>query len=532
MILRKPYAFFIKHFKLIHIVLAILLGYSVYKTKLLLDFFNEYSINIIDIQGQDLITPLLPFLYQIIALLIIGVSLIVLVVMIVKKKPSLFYIITIVSAIFTFVIIQVAKNTLNGLSETILDSRTIMLVRDLITVCFLVQLPIIVITIIRATGFDVRKFDFQTDLKKLEIADEDREEVEVEIKFDTNKSIRGLRRKIRFLKYAYKENKLAFNISFSLIGISLFSFIIFSFISKEKIIEQNTYFYGNNFSINLIDSYLVNTDYKGNLIDIDYYYLILKINIKNNTSNPLTLDIATTKILIDNYVYTPITKYRDSFFDFGNIYQNEEITNEYQNILLVYEIPKELIKKEIIFSFVDKNTIDKNGTFKATKVNVNYQDLTGISSSNITKLNNDLIFKDSILDDFKINISAFDISDKYKLKYNFCIKTECFESYEYITPEISGNYDKSLLRIKGTLTKENSISGIYDLYDFIEKFGTLVYTVDGQKKKHTLNIKEVTSKKLNKDDIFYLEVLDEVKQATNISFIFTIRNKNYEYILK
>lgn len=532
MILRKPYAFFIKHFKLIHIILAILLGYSIYRTKLLLDFFNEYSINIIDIQGQDLITPLLPFLYQIIALLIIGVSLIVLVVMIVKKKPSLFYIITIVSAIFTFVIIQVAKNILNGLSETILDSRTIMLVRDLITVCFLVQLPIIVITIIRATGFDVRKFDFQTDLKKLEIADEDREEVEVEIKFDTNKSIRGIRRKIRFLKYAYKENKLAFNISFSLIGISLFSFIIFSFISKEKIIEQNTYFYGNNFSINLTDSYLVNTDYKGNLIDIDYYYLILKINIKNNTSNPLTLDIATTKILIDNYVYTPITKYRDSFFDFGNIYQNEEITNEYQNILLVYEIPKELIKKEIIFSFVDKNTIDKNGTFKATKVNVNYQDLTGISSSNITKLNNDLIFKDSILDDFKINISAFDISDKYKLKYNFCIKTECFESYEYITPEISGNYDKSLLRIKGTLTKENSISGIYDLYDFIEKFGTLVYTVDGQRKKHTLNIKEVTSKKLNKDDIFYLEVLDEVKQATNISFIFTIRNKNYEYILK
>lgn len=77
MILRKPYAFFIKHFKLIHIILAVLACYSIYRTKLLLDFFNEYSSTIINVQGQDLITPLLPGLYQAIPLLIIALAVVV-----------------------------------------------------------------------------------------------------------------------------------------------------------------------------------------------------------------------------------------------------------------------------------------------------------------------------------------------------------------------------------------------------------------------------------------------------------------------
>ena len=267
MILRKPYAFFIKHFKLIHIILAVLVCYSIYRTKLLLDFFNEYSATIINVQGQDLATPLIPFLYQIIPLLIAIVATVVLVVMIVKKKPYIFYIITIAISIFSLVIIQVSKTVLLDLSETILDSRTIMLVRDLITVSFITQLFSIIIIIIRATGFDVKKFDFKTDLKDLEISEEDREEVEIQIKFDANKNIRGIRRRIRFLKYAYKENKLIFNSIFTLAGAFIIFLVVFTITNTEKIIEQNVYFSGNNFSVNLVDSYLVNTNYKGQLIN-------------------------------------------------------------------------------------------------------------------------------------------------------------------------------------------------------------------------------------------------------------------------
>ena len=532
MILRKPYAFFIKHFKLIHIILAALVCYSIYRTKLLLDFFNEYSSTIINVQGQDLVTPLLPTLYQIVPIFIIMVSALVLVIMLVKKKPYIFYIITIAIAIFSLVILQVSKGVLTDLTDTLLDSRTIMLVRDLIMVSFLGQLFSIVIIVIRATGFDVKKFDFKTDLKDLEISEEDREEVEVQIKIDTNKNIRGIRRRIRFLKYAYKENKLIFNFVFTFMGVALVALITFSIMNKEKIITQNVYFNGNNFSVNLVDSYLVNTDYDGNVINSDYYYLLLRLDIKNNTTKNNSLDIATTKILIDNYVYTPTIEYRDSFFDFGPIYQSENIGSEYERKVLVYQIPKELINKDIIFSFVDKNITDEEGNFASTKIKVQYNDLTGISSFKQTTIRNELSFEDSILPDYKINISAYDIQDKYKLTYNFCIKDECYKSYEYLKPEITTNYDKTLLKIRGTLTKETNISGIYDLYDFIEKFGTLSYVIDGEEKYQTVKFKEVVSKKVLEENTYYIEVLDEVKDASSISFIFTIRDKNYKYILK
>lgn len=532
MILRKPYAFFIKHFKLIHIILAALVCYSIYRTKLLLDFFNEYSSTIINVQGQDLVTPLLPTLYQIVPIFIIMVSALVLVIMLVKKKPYIFYIITIAIAIFSLVILQVSKGVLTDLTDTLLDSRTIMLVRDLIMVSFLGQLFSIVIIVIRATGFDVKKFDFKTDLKDLEISEEDREEVEVQIKIDTNKNIRGIRRRIRFLKYAYKENKLIFNFVFTFMGFALVALITFSIMNKEKIITQNVYFNGNNFSVNLVDSYLVNTDYNGNVINSDYYFLLLRLDIKNNTTKNNSLDIATTKILIDNYVYTPTIEYRDSFFDFGPIYQSENIGSEYERKVLVYQIPKELINKDIIFSFVDKNITDEEGNFASTKIKVQYNDLTGISSFKQTTIRNELSFEDSILPDYKINISAYDIQDKYKLTYNFCIKDECYKSYEYLKPEITTNYDKTLLKIRGTLTKETNISGIYDLYDFIEKFGTLSYVIDGEEKYQTVKFKEVVSKKVLEENTYYIEVLDEVKDASSISFIFTIRDKNYKYILK
>ena len=115
MILRKPYAFFIKHFRFIHVILSLLVIYSTYKTKILLDFFNEYSNEIINITGQDLVTPLMPLFFQIIPLIILVVNLLLLFIMFIKKKPYLIYVISIGIFLFTFIILQISKSTLNEL---------------------------------------------------------------------------------------------------------------------------------------------------------------------------------------------------------------------------------------------------------------------------------------------------------------------------------------------------------------------------------------------------------------------------------
>ena len=45
MILRRPYAFLIKHFRLIHLILFVLFGYITYKANNMLSFFKEYISN-------------------------------------------------------------------------------------------------------------------------------------------------------------------------------------------------------------------------------------------------------------------------------------------------------------------------------------------------------------------------------------------------------------------------------------------------------------------------------------------------------
>ena len=60
---------------------------------------------------------------------------------------------------------------------------------------------------IRSLGFDVKKFNFKSDLKELEITDKDSEEIELNLNFQTYKAERTIRRFIRELKYYYLENK-------------------------------------------------------------------------------------------------------------------------------------------------------------------------------------------------------------------------------------------------------------------------------------------------------------------------------------
>lgn len=524
MILRKPYAFLIKHFKLIHLILAVLTYYSIYSTKHVLDFFNEYISNPINIAGQELVGDYITTFYKIVPIFIICVTIILLAVMAVKKKPSLFYIVNIIIYIFVFVVIFATSSLFDSMFYNFIDIRRVRLVRDLITMSFAAQFISALVVSIRAIGFDVKKFNFSEDLKTLEINDKDREEFEVQIKFNKNQFIRKLRQKKRYFIYNYKENKLLFNV-FTVVIIGIVSYFVYStFFYKGNIISENEYFSGNGFSLKVVDSYLIETDYKGKEISDENCYLVLKLRIKSTGKNKV-LDIATTKILISNYYYIPTYKYPEKFIDFGDIYYSEQLTDEYTNENLVYEIPKKLIGNDFVFSYVDKINNEN------VKININYNDLRKQNDKlNIVNLGENLILNESILSDYSLKINTFDIKDKYKLSYQFC-NQECFTSYEYLLPKLNTNYDKALLKIDGNLIKGENIDGVYDLYDFIEKFGQLYYINENGENSYVFNNNKVVSNRIKTND-YYVEVPKDVMNADSIYFIFTIRNQNYKYILK
>ena len=92
MILRKPYAFFIKYFKLFHAVMAVLVAFLLYRSFTLYNFFRayvtDYSSALNEFSPRSLLT-----MYSFIMLLtVIILTVILLAVMIYKKKPKGLYI--------------------------------------------------------------------------------------------------------------------------------------------------------------------------------------------------------------------------------------------------------------------------------------------------------------------------------------------------------------------------------------------------------------------------------------------------------
>lgn len=526
MIIRKPYAFFIKHFRLIHFILSFLMIYCLYYSKRLLDFFNTYINQNLNLKGQELASIYIPGLYQILPILIIIVLTVILVVMILKKKPMVLYIINIASMIFTTVIVLISKTTLLTLEDTLITPRTLMLTRDMVMLSFMIQAVLTIVVLVRSVGFDIKKFDFKQDLKELEIDEEDREEIEVEFNFDKNKARRELRRKIRFLKYAYKENKLFAHILIaSISGLIFLSGVIF-IINIERPINENQYITLNGVMLKIKNSYMTTTDYKGKIIDEDSIFVVLKTEFKMINPSIKEIDSATLKLSVGNYSYIPVYEYKQSFTDFGNVFVGEKLSNEVEEKVLVYKIPKQLKDEKIEFAFVDKNTLEN----KIIKLNI--KELNEIKENGNSKLGEILEFKDSIISSYQMKIDGYFIQKKYKLNYNFCYLNECFESYEYLVPSIDTNIDKAILRLNGYIKMEEKTPRLNNLYDVINIFGSINYTVSGISKTNQIELKKVISTKKKEDNVYYIEVPIDTMNADNISLIFKVRDKKYEYILK
>ena len=79
---------------------------------------------------------------------------------------------------------------------------------------------------------------------------------------------------------------------------------------------------------------------------------------------------------------------------------------------------------------------------------------------------------------------------------------------------------------------EEKTPRLNNLYDVINIFGSINYTVSGISKTNQIELKKVISTKKKEDNVYYIEVPIDTMNADNISLIFKVRDKKYEYILK
>ena len=222
MILRKPYAFFIKYFKLINIVLASFSLYILYRTYNIINFFNVYvKHNNSGNFYQGFYHNYLPLFVYIAILLIITGILIICSLFIYKKKPVKAYVSSLVYYIGLLIFFNVIKNLMITLETDVITAEASRIYRDLSLISIIPQVFFILLFILRGFGVNLGKYNFEADLKELEVSEQDNEEIEINLKKSGDNLKRTLRRFVREFGYYVKENKFIFIIICCLIVLGI-----------------------------------------------------------------------------------------------------------------------------------------------------------------------------------------------------------------------------------------------------------------------------------------------------------------------
>lgn len=534
MILKKPYAFLIKYFKLIHIVLLGLMIYLLYRTNIVLNFFQEYISSNQLITGKDFTGQLFNIYMFAIPFIIIVFLIVLLGVMYYKKKPMIFYVYNIVIMISVLVFYNLAYDVAGTLEMQVIDTKTLRLYRDLYMIVIIFQGLSVILTFIRATGFDIKKFDFGHDLEELDITEADNEEFEVDVDIETNVLKRDFNKRLRFFRYIYLENKFIINTVFLI----LFSIICFTLYMNltiyNKSYNQTEMFLGNEFTMEVSNSFLTNEDYKGKVIT-DNYLVIIELKVRANYSKEAKLNTTKAELKVGNQIFFHSNKYRSKLIDLGHTYENGVISrDDFQKELLVYEIPKSLMNEKMILNYIDDIESNHN-KLNPKYISVNIKPYSLISEDKIEskKLETVNVINKMVLKDTSIFISSFEMQNKFVLNYKYCNKGECYNSIEYIKPRINTNYDKSLIKIEGTTTIDETIksNNIYNLYSIISLFGKIRYELNGTTKYYT-ELKQVSSNRVELQDVYYFEIPTEILDSEKISLIVDVRDKSLEYSIK
>ncbi|MBR3199293.1 MAG: hypothetical protein IKG27_04690 [Bacilli bacterium] len=531
MILRKPYALFIKYFKLLHVIMAAFISFTLYRSFVLYRFFDAYSIDyrsaVSSFNGGRL--GLLNYIFVFIVLILTGIFLAV---SIYKNKPKKAYIYNLILYIGVFVLYYLSSDALFNIQNVILDIKVSKAFRDISLIVVIFQVLSFIMTVVRATGFDIKQFDFGTDLQQMDISTQDNEEFEVAVEFNKDKIIRDLKRNLRNLKYFYFEHRFIINTVLIIAVLAISASVYFSVGNSAIRYSEGDTFTADSATINVKDSYILNSSINGdNLVSVKGdnagAIVLIRFQAKGYKVNQ-TFNTGIVTLNIGNFSYSENVNHAVELYDLGTAYVNQKLTDEFKTYTLAFEIPDALSKKKMVLSY--------KGTFgeKTVLVSLKPADLRKQGELFEKRLTETIDFSDSILGSSSLMIDKYEIDNKFKFDYKFCYgKDKCIDSHEFITPTATGNYFKTLMRISGKIIidKNNNIKDIYDLRTLLNNYGTIVYKVNDVAYSQKIDSEELKTNNSKTDD-YFIEIPYDVKEAKEISLILKIRNQSYKYVLK
>ena len=456
MILKKPYAFLIKKFRIIHIILTILIAFLLIKSYNLYNFFSRYVNNIYATLSDAIPSHYITAFMFLVSILIVALSISIFFLMKKKKKPRVLYILLSIYYLIFLVVIICYFIILQNIETVSLSIKDAMVYRDLALILFLPQIVFFIVTLIRGIGFDIKKFNFSKDLKELELEDEDSEEFEFLLGHNDYKYKRAFRKKIRDFRYYFLENKFIFTVLIGL-SITVISIIlVLNFTVYNRTYGKNQKVVANNLAIQVNNSYLTNIDYTGQIIEKGKYFLIVNMSFSNTSGFSTVLNLSSYELKVGDKTVYPTLSRNNYFVDLGAGYQKEKIENgKDANYILVYELNENQRSKQYMLRIVDEIE------YKAGIINSKYKNvpLKPLVFDNVEvvkedKLNNQITMYESILNNSSVTLESFAFSNKFTYTYEACIRSSCSNKTDTVIPDAAKR--KTLLVVSGTLNLDTN----------------------------------------------------------------------------
>ena len=531
MIIKKPYAFLIKHFRLIHALLFGLLVFIFANSFNIYSFFSSYAQTHLYVNTNNLADSYVSGLMIFATILAIIISFVIYYILTMKQKSNKTYLFVFMYYLILIIYYIYIHGIFESLEQASLSVESIRAMRDISIIVILPQLALLFIILGRTLGFNLKQFDFKRDLEELEIDTSDNEEVEVTLGNDTYKIARFFRKALRLSKYFVLENKL-FVIGTTSVIVLIISFAVINKLNvyKESYTE-NQVVNASSLQFKVNTSYITQVDKYNVVVSNGKYYILVDVFISNLTNTGKVLNRDTFRLKIGDELLLPSFNYSNMFNDIGDIFSPFELKpGEDANKLVVFEIKSQDLSNKYLFKINNLINSTTNSQYKdiliyPTNLNENKDE------GNYT-IPNEIKLTDSIFKDTTLHISSFEFGSKFKEKYTYELDGKTREAIYSIIPEATNKGEVVILKIKGNIKLDESVylsKYIKCPADFFEQYGIIRYRYQG-------NYTNVKLKKIkvdyDVDNYSYMELTNEVLKANKIDLIVLIRGIKYTFNLK
>ncbi len=534
MVLRKPYAFLIKHFKLIHIIILFCISMALFNLNDISNLFRTLQRTSTYVYaGADIYINHGIFVFLAIALIL---SAIVYYLFKIKKKPNRLYLFLLIYLIATICSYIYIYRTLRVVVDTALTSDVIILIKDL---TFLLSLPgyiFVFVCFIRGVGFNIKKFNFSKDLDDLQISEKDREEFEFTLGQNNYKYMRTLRRSIREFRYYILENKFAISLVTSVVVIVL-GVVGFNYYKNYvRGLQETESAIVDNITYTVLDSYVTKYDFNGNRINDSYKYVIVNLSLYNSSSKSKTLNLNKIVLANGKLLYRATNSVNNKFFDLGKPYiEKQELpANSKTEATVAFEVPESLSD-----TYTLKVQYSLSGMFN--NVSLDYKNFM-VDVKNIDKernienhsLNENISVNPLGKNHFEFNIRSYLIKDSYSSKY---VKCGTVDSCYLLSNVISSNSNNSMFSNKTMVILDyeaiidntaNYYSNFGTINNIFGNYMTIVYKIGNK-------VKSEKASMLDSNDIdnkLFVSVDRDISLADEIYLQFDFRNDRYIINLK